>query len=460
MISDAEGRSFVFNGENKQAQIIKDGKLVGEYDYNGEGQRVRKRAYDADGFLQDTTVFVYSAGKLVAEYTTAALSTNPTTRYTATDMLGSPRVITDSEGNVISRRDFKPFGEEISSNTGERTITAKYGTADNLRQKFTTYQRDEETGLDFAEARMYENRHGRFTAVDPLLASGKSANPQTYNRFAYVGSNPLRFIDPQGLQAGTAPARIPEVPVNQPNPPAPEPPLSPPNTIEPPKFVGPPAPIEAVRRAVGFTSLTLIGAGVVILAMPQTMGPELGPIARQREREKEEEETKRRRGVAFVFVFKPMRVPGSQRLSIAHASITVITNDELSGAGFGVTSEVPDYIGSQRMITTDLRIFTEPGRRGFMSKVVSGFGPSPQSLQTAPIMIPLEDAVAAQRFQQESIRQPARPYSLETNSCFTHVGDVLRSGGVSGVGSRSQEVFDYLKRTSGAPLVWRARIGN
>ena len=86
-------------------------------------------------------------------------------------MLGSPRVITDSQGNVIARRDFKPFGEEMSSNTGEHTITAKYGAADNLRQKFTTYQRDEETGLDFAEARMYENRHGRFTAVDPLLAS-------------------------------------------------------------------------------------------------------------------------------------------------------------------------------------------------------------------------------------------------------------------------------------------------
>ncbi len=93
-------------------------------------------------------------------------------------MLGSPRVITDSEGNVIAGRDFKPFGEEITNNTGERAPASyKYGAADNLRQKFTTFQRDEETGLDFAEARMYENRHGRFTAVDPLLASGKSAIP-------------------------------------------------------------------------------------------------------------------------------------------------------------------------------------------------------------------------------------------------------------------------------------------
>ncbi|MBK7706177.1 MAG: hypothetical protein IPJ30_10435 [Acidobacteria bacterium] len=104
-----------------------------------------------------------------------------------------------SQGNVISRRDFKPFGEEISSNTGERTITAKYGTADNLRQKFTTYQRDEESGLDFAEARMYQNRHGRFTAVDPLLASGKSANPQTFNLFVYVTNRPTSLTDPSGL---------------------------------------------------------------------------------------------------------------------------------------------------------------------------------------------------------------------------------------------------------------------
>ena len=71
-----------------------------------------------------------------------------------------------------------------------------------MRQKFTGYQKDEESGLDFAEARMYENRHGRFTAIDPLLASGKSANPQSFNRYVYVMNNPLIYTDPEGLQAG------------------------------------------------------------------------------------------------------------------------------------------------------------------------------------------------------------------------------------------------------------------
>jgi RHS repeat-associated protein len=68
-----------------------------------------------------------------------------------------------------------------------------------VRQKFTGYQKDIETSLDFAEARMYENRFGRFTAVDPLLASGKSANPQTFNRYVYTGNRPLIYTDPSGL---------------------------------------------------------------------------------------------------------------------------------------------------------------------------------------------------------------------------------------------------------------------
>ncbi|MBS1768298.1 MAG: RHS repeat-associated core domain-containing protein [Acidobacteria bacterium] len=146
----------------------------------------------------ETIVYVYSNGKLAAEYSTAAAPANPTTNYTETDMLGSPRVLTDSLGNVVSRRDFLPFGEEISPDGSHRTSSLNYNFGDGIRQKFTGYQRDEETQLDFAEARMYSNGLGRFTAVDPLLASGKSANPQTFNRYLYVVNNPTRYVDRDG----------------------------------------------------------------------------------------------------------------------------------------------------------------------------------------------------------------------------------------------------------------------
>jgi RHS repeat-associated protein len=117
-----------------------------------------------------------------------------------TDHLGSPRVITDKNGNVISRRDFMPFGEDLYAGVGAReSANLKYGTTqDDIRQKFTGYQKDKETQLDFAEARYYNNAHGRFTAVDPLLASGKSANPQSFNRYIYTNNQPLIKTDDSG----------------------------------------------------------------------------------------------------------------------------------------------------------------------------------------------------------------------------------------------------------------------
>jgi hypothetical protein len=53
--------------------------------------------------------------------------------------------------------------------------------------------------LDFAQARYYANSQGRFTSPDPLLASGKAALPQSWNRYTYTLNNPLAFIDPSGL---------------------------------------------------------------------------------------------------------------------------------------------------------------------------------------------------------------------------------------------------------------------
>ena len=112
------------------------------------------------------------------------------------DHLGSPRINTDRDGRVTTRHDYHPFGEEIA--TPERTARLGY-TADTVRKKFTGYERDAESDLDFAQARMYNSRHGRFTSPDPLLSSGRLEQPQTWNRYAYVVNNPLIYIDPTGL---------------------------------------------------------------------------------------------------------------------------------------------------------------------------------------------------------------------------------------------------------------------
>jgi RHS repeat-associated protein len=103
------------------------------------------------------------------------------------------------QGKIISRRDFLPFGEEIHSGTGGRNSAQGYGGGDSIRQKFTSYERDNETNLDYAKARMFGSGLGRFTSPDPLLSSGRIQNPQTWNRYVYVLNNPLILTDPLGL---------------------------------------------------------------------------------------------------------------------------------------------------------------------------------------------------------------------------------------------------------------------
>lgn len=173
--------------------------MIGQYSYDGSGARVKKYVPSTG----ETTIFVYDAGgALAAEYSTiVAPVSEAKTSYLTTDHLGSPRVITDADGEVIARRDFMPFGEELGVGVGPRTEPLKYSltNTDNIRQRFTGYQKDDETQLDFAEARMYQNKHGRFTAVDPLLASASAADPQTFNRYTYTGNNPINRTDPSGL---------------------------------------------------------------------------------------------------------------------------------------------------------------------------------------------------------------------------------------------------------------------
>jgi RHS repeat-associated protein len=67
-----------------------------------------------------------------------------------------------------------------------------------VRQGFTGYETDVETGLDFAEARMYSSQLGRFSGADPV--GGLLENPQSLNKFAYAWNNPLLLTDPTGLK--------------------------------------------------------------------------------------------------------------------------------------------------------------------------------------------------------------------------------------------------------------------
>jgi RHS repeat-associated protein len=194
LIEDPNASEFAYDAENRQKEVKDDEDTVkGTYFYDGNGKRVKKIA------SAETTVFVYDAnGQLAAEYSTVLAST-PQVSYLTADHLGSPRVITNENGAVVNRKDFSAFGEETLSS--QRTVALGYtdAAARNVRQDYTGYQKDTESGLEYAQARYYNAQQGRFTSVDPMTGSGTIRNPQSFNRYSYVLNSPYKFTDPLGL---------------------------------------------------------------------------------------------------------------------------------------------------------------------------------------------------------------------------------------------------------------------
>jgi RHS repeat-associated protein len=148
-----------------------------------------------DGFSRITEVEAWAAA--------SGRGSSAKINWLVSDHLGTPRMILDQTGSLanVSRHDYLPFGEELYAGTGGRTTGLGYSASDGVRQKFTGYEADAETDLNFAQARYQSATQGRFTSPDPTLLSVNAHNPQTWNRYSYVMNNPLAFTDPLGLWA-------------------------------------------------------------------------------------------------------------------------------------------------------------------------------------------------------------------------------------------------------------------
>jgi len=126
-------------------------------------------------------------------------------RYFHTDHLGTPRLITDSSGRRISEHDYFPFGVEATPLRQDTLPVNGYNREEPM--KFTGHERDFSVGtsfensnyIDYMHARSTVPQWGRFLSVDPTLdIEGSMRLPQKWNRYSYVGNNPLKYTDPDG----------------------------------------------------------------------------------------------------------------------------------------------------------------------------------------------------------------------------------------------------------------------
>jgi len=106
------------------------------------------------------------------------------------DHLGNNRVVANSNGTIIQKNHYYPFGMAFAENTKTEQSKQPY--------KYGTKELDDTHGLNIYD---FEARYSdptlanRFWMVDPLAEIYYSTSP-----YAYVKNNPFKYIDPTGMK--------------------------------------------------------------------------------------------------------------------------------------------------------------------------------------------------------------------------------------------------------------------
>ena len=191
----ANGYRYEYDSAQRPVKVYDDGELLAEYAYNGFGERIKKVVYRGD--QKKITYYLYDGHTLTAEidadtltYKQAVFLDNAPVAYLVgkdtyaihSDHLGTPRMLTDEDGQVVWSADYDPFGKATIS-------TASVELPYRLPGQYF----DAETGTHYNYLRDYDPGTGRYITSDPIGLQGG------LNTYAYALNNPLSSIDPLGL---------------------------------------------------------------------------------------------------------------------------------------------------------------------------------------------------------------------------------------------------------------------
>jgi len=188
---------YSYDYENRLVRVD-DGTSLMEFKYDGDGNRIAKvidgkpieYVNDVRWPLTQVLVEQNSASGEIRRYTLgqvrfAQYDSDALARFYLQDGVGSIAALTGPNGQIVRTLDYDTFGAAYIGGGTETTFG------------FTGEQYDQETGLIYLRARYYDPTLGRFISQDPY--SGSMPEPQSQNGYAYVGNNPVTFVDPLGL---------------------------------------------------------------------------------------------------------------------------------------------------------------------------------------------------------------------------------------------------------------------
>ena len=190
--------TFEYNLQNQLVRVNKRGQVT-EYKYDPLGRRVEKSDES------ETTQYLWAGDQLAQEKTTGSEEQHKNIKKTYVyepesfkpvamvqdnevyhyhlDHLGTPRELTNREGEVVWKAQYKTYGNVAAMEVEE--------VENNLRFQGQYY--DDESGLHYNRHRYYNPSTGQFVTQDPIGLLGG------VNNYQYA-PNPTQWVDPLGLK--------------------------------------------------------------------------------------------------------------------------------------------------------------------------------------------------------------------------------------------------------------------
>jgi RHS repeat-associated protein len=177
-VDGGQTASYIYDALNRRTQTTEGGNIV-EYFYDLNGRRISTWNGTTNAQIEGQSYW----GSMPVEFYSGGSA-----HFQHQDWEGTERMRTASNGAVEGTYQSLPFGDGFTASG-----------SDSDAYHFAMLDHSYETDTDHAQFRQYENIQGRWMSPDPYNGSYDPANPQSLNRYSYVGNNPLAFVDPSGL---------------------------------------------------------------------------------------------------------------------------------------------------------------------------------------------------------------------------------------------------------------------
>jgi RHS repeat-associated protein len=188
--------TYVWNDEKRLVSATVGTTQV-EYVYNDQGIRVSSKQNGVEtrylldeGMVANVWEEYAPNGTVQAAYVYGHDLITQTqagqTSYYLVDGLGSTRLLTDNQGQVLNAYAYEAFGETVSQT----------GMTSNQYQ-FAGEQFDAALGDYYLRQRFYDTNSGRFGRMDTW--EGIQTSPLTQQKYIYTQADPINGVDPSGF---------------------------------------------------------------------------------------------------------------------------------------------------------------------------------------------------------------------------------------------------------------------